>query len=161
MIAKNGWQDKFQQAFQKALSYNTVEYENLKTLDDYFDMLESNLHWVPTENEGGTTVYEHVTTFYFLLDQSPVKELQTPIIPSKLKDNVMPPLSELSAPLRDRLRRLDGYSAVYRCRSRQELLRRTAVQDGRLHRARRRMGHLQPVLCTLGKAWLPPRGSHQ
>lgn len=96
MIEKNGWQDKFQKAFEKAMSYNTVEYEGMKSLDDYFDLLESNLHWVPTENEGGTTVYNHVTTFYFLLDQSPVKELQTPIVPSKLKDNKMPELSPLS-----------------------------------------------------------------
>lgn len=96
MIAKNGWQDKFQQAFEKAKSYNTIEYADYKSLNDYFDLLESNLHWVPTENEGGTAVYNHVTTFYFLLDQSPVKELQTPIVPSKLKDNKMPELSELS-----------------------------------------------------------------
>lgn len=96
MIAKNGWQSKFEEAFKKAMSYNTVEYENFKSLEDYYDLLESNLHWIPTENEGGTVVYNHVTTFYFLLDQSPVKELQTPIIPSQLKGNEMPKLSELS-----------------------------------------------------------------
>lgn len=96
MIAKNGWQEKFKQAFDKAMSYNTVEYAGFKSIDDYFDLLESNLHWIPTENEGGTAVYNHVTTFYFLLDQSPVKELQTPIIPSKLKGNEMPELSPLS-----------------------------------------------------------------
>lgn len=96
MIEKNGWRDKFEEAFKKAMSYNTVEYAGWKSLDDYFDLLESNLHWIPTENEGGTVVYNHVTTFYFLLDQSPVKELQTPIIPSKLKGNEVPPLSPLS-----------------------------------------------------------------
>lgn len=41
-------------------------------------------------------MYEHVTMFYFLLDQSPVKELQTPVIPSKLKDNEEPELTPLS-----------------------------------------------------------------
>lgn len=78
------------------MSYNTVEYEGWKSIEDYYDLLESNLHWIPTENEGGTVVYNHVTTFYFLLDQSPVKELQTPIIPSKLKGNEVPKLSPLS-----------------------------------------------------------------
>lgn len=96
MIAKNGWEDKFQKALDACHALNTIEYENIKTLDDYYDWLEAELHWVPVENPEGTVVYNHVTMFYFLLDQSPVKELQTPIIPSKLKDNVMPPLSPLS-----------------------------------------------------------------
>lgn len=96
MIAKNGWEDKFKKALENARSFNTIEYENIKTLDDYYDWLESNLHWVPKEDPEGDIVYQHVTMFYFLLDQSPVKELQTPIIPSKLKDNVMPPLTPLS-----------------------------------------------------------------
>lgn len=96
MIAKNGWQDKFQKALDHVHELNVIEYENIKTLDDYFDWCESNLHWVPKEDPEGDIVYQHVTMFYFLLDQSPVKELQTPIVPSKLKDNVMPPLTPLS-----------------------------------------------------------------
>ena len=96
LIAKNGWQDKFQKALDACHALNTIEYEPIKTLDDYFDWLESNLHWVPVEDPEGDVVYQHVTMFYFLLDQSPVKELQTPIIPSQLKGNVMPPLTPLS-----------------------------------------------------------------
>ena len=96
LIEKNGWQEKFEKALENARSFNTVEYEDIKTLDDWFDWCESNLHWVPREDPEGDIVYKHVTMFYFLLDQSPLKELQTPIIPSRLKDNVMPPLSPLS-----------------------------------------------------------------
>ncbi|MDE6486914.1 MAG: phosphatidylserine decarboxylase [Muribaculaceae bacterium] len=100
MIAKNGWEDKFRKALDHVHSLNVVEYENIKTLDDYYDWCESNLHWVPKEDPEGDVVYQHVTMFYFLLDQSPVKELQTPIIPSRLKDNAMPPLTPLSAWMR-------------------------------------------------------------
>lgn len=96
LIAKNGWQDKFQKALDACHALNTIEYENIKTLDDYYDWLEASLSWVPVENKEGTAVYQAVTTFYFLLDQSPVKELQTPVIPSKLKGNAQPQLSELS-----------------------------------------------------------------
>ena len=96
MIAKNGWEDKFQKALDNCHALNTIEYENIKTLGDFYDWLEGELHWVPVENPEGTEVYEHVTMFYFLFDQSPVKELQTPIIPSQLKGNVMPPLTPLS-----------------------------------------------------------------
>ncbi|MCM1004695.1 MAG: phosphatidylserine decarboxylase [Prevotella sp.] len=96
MIARNGWQDKFRKALDNVHAQNVIEYENIKTLDDYFDWCESNLHWVPKEDPEGDVVYQHVTMFYFLLDQSPVKELQTPITPSTLKGNVMPELTELS-----------------------------------------------------------------
>ena len=96
MIAKNGWQDKFQKALDNVHAQNVIEYENIKTLDDYYDWCESNLHWVPKEDPEGDIVYQHVTMFYFLLDQTPVKELQTPIIPSKLKGNEMPELTALS-----------------------------------------------------------------
>ena len=96
MIEKNGWRDKFQKALDSCHAQNVIEYEPIKTLDDYFDWCESNLHWVPKEDPEGDIVYQHVTMFYFLLDQSPVKELQTPIYPSKLKGNVMPPLTPLS-----------------------------------------------------------------
>ncbi len=100
MIAKNKWEDKFEKALQACHDANTIEYENIKTLDDYYQWLENSLSWIPVENREGTAVYTAVTTFYYLLDQSPVKELQTPIIPSKLKDNEMPPLSPLSTWMR-------------------------------------------------------------
>ena len=96
LIAKNGWEDRFQKALDACHALNTIEYENIKTLDDYYDWLEGELKWIPVENPECTIVYEHVTMFYFLLDQSPVKELQTPIIPSKLKGNEEPPLTPLS-----------------------------------------------------------------
>ena len=100
MIEKNGWRDKFQKALDKCHELNTIEYENIKTLEDYFDWCESNLHWVPKEDPEGEVVYQHVTMFYFLLDQDPVKQLQTPVVPSRLKDNVMPELSPLSTWMR-------------------------------------------------------------
>lgn len=100
LIAKNGWEDKFQKALDACHALNTIEYENIKTLDDYYDWLEGELHWIPVENPEGTIVYEHVTMFYFLLDQSPVKELQSPILPSTLPGNVEPELSPLSAWMR-------------------------------------------------------------
>ena len=96
LIAQNNWEDKFQKALDNCHAQNVVEYENIKTLDDYYDWLEMNLHWVPKEDPEGDIVYQHVTMFYFLLDQSPVKELQTPVTPSTLKGNVMPELTPLS-----------------------------------------------------------------
>ena len=96
LIAKNNWQSKFEQALKACHDAKTIEYENIKTMEDYYEWLDNSLKWIPVENPEGTAVYNCVTTFYYLLDQSPVKELQTPIIPSQLKGNVMPPLTPLS-----------------------------------------------------------------
>ena len=42
MIATNGWQDKFQQAFDKAKSYNAVEMDDLNALSlSVFNVFES------------------------------------------------------------------------------------------------------------------------
>lgn len=100
LIAENGWKDKFEKALEACHAANTIEYENIRTLDDYYAWLDNSLKWVPVENPEGTAVYTAVTTFYFLLDQEPVKSLQTPIIPSKLKGNDMPALSPLSSWMR-------------------------------------------------------------
>lgn len=43
MIAKNGWQDKFQQAYEKAKSYNVKEMDDINSLDDYYNWLDANL----------------------------------------------------------------------------------------------------------------------
>lgn len=96
MIAKNGWQDKFQKALDKALSYNVVEMNDIKTLDDYFQWCDDQLHWIPNENETGKIVYNHVCKFYFILDQSPVLELQNPVRPR----DTMAELTPLSAWMR-------------------------------------------------------------
>ena len=37
MIAKNGWEDKFQKALDHVHELNVIEYEPIKTLEDYYD----------------------------------------------------------------------------------------------------------------------------
>lgn len=90
LIAKNGWQDKFQQAFEKAKSYNVAQMDDINSLEDYYNWLDANLRWIPVENDHGRNMFNHICKFYFILDQSPVKELQTPIVPH---DECPPPLS--------------------------------------------------------------------
>lgn len=93
MIKKNGWEDKFNQALKTAQSYNIAAMDDIKTLEDYFNWLDAQLHWVPVENYYGKIVYEHVCKFYFLLDQEPVKSLQNAVVPH----DKMEPLTPLSA----------------------------------------------------------------
>lgn len=93
MIAVNNWGAKFDEALKKAQSYNIAEMADIKTMEDYYDWLDAQLKWVPVENPEGKIVYEHVCKFYFLLDQSPVKELQNAVVPH----DKMEPLTPLSA----------------------------------------------------------------
>lgn len=92
MIKENGWQEKFEQAIKKAQSYNVVGMEDIKTLDDYINWCNAQLSWVPIENQYGTEVFNHICKFYFVLDQSPVKELQNAVVPH----DKMQPLTPLS-----------------------------------------------------------------
>ena len=96
MISQNGWQSKFEEALKKAQSYNVIGFEDVKTLDDYFKWIDDQLKWVPVENLYGKVVFQHVCKFYFILDQSPVKELQNPVTPH----DKMQPLTPLSAWMR-------------------------------------------------------------
>ena len=93
MIAKNNWQSKVEEAFKTAKALNVVDFDDIKTLDDYFDWCNAQLTWVPFEKNDGREVYRHVCKFYFLLDQSPVKELQNKVEPH----DTMPELTPLSA----------------------------------------------------------------
>ena len=92
MIAKNGWQSKFDEAFKAAKALNVIEFDDIKTLTDYFDWINAQLTWAPFEKADGREVYRHVCKFYFLLDQSPVKELQNKIEPHDTAE----PFSSLS-----------------------------------------------------------------
>lgn len=96
LIAANNWGDKFNEALKKAQSYNIAALADIKTMEDYYNWLDGELTWIPLENPEGTIVYEHVCKFYFLLDQSPVKELQNPVTPH----DKMQPLTPLSAWMR-------------------------------------------------------------
>ena len=93
MIAKNGWQDKFQQAYEKAKSYNVKEMDDINSLDDYYNWLDANLRWVPVENFYGRAMFNHICKFYFILQQPPVLELQNAVVPHDVEQ----PLTELSA----------------------------------------------------------------
>ncbi|MDE5902896.1 MAG: phosphatidylserine decarboxylase [Muribaculaceae bacterium] len=96
MIDANGWRPQFEEAVKKAVSQNVYGFEKVKTLEDYIDWCNDQLSWVPVEDRYGKLVYQHVCMFYFVLDQSPVKELQNAVVPA----DSQPALTPLSAWMR-------------------------------------------------------------
>ena len=93
LIKKNSWEKKFNQAIKNAHKKHIPQIMQIKNLNDYLDFINNFLTWVPTENETGKAAYDHIWEFYFILDQSPVKELQNKIIPH----DKAPKLTPLSA----------------------------------------------------------------
>ena len=159
MIQKNNWQDKFQQAFDKAKSYNAVEMDEMKTLDDYYAWLDAQMTWVPTENQPGKIVYKHVCLFYFILDQEPVKSLQNAVMPH----NPAEPLTPLSLWMRKYIQEFGKWMdqpEIAHPGSRTVLLRLPGLQHGHVHPAPRRMEDLQRIFRTPLQTGHAPNRSH-
>ena len=97
LMNQYNWRPKFEEALKKAQSYNVIGMEDIKTVEDYINWCNDQLSWIPVENRYGKEVYKHVCKFYFILDQSPVKELQNAVVPH----DKMQPLTPLSAWMRD------------------------------------------------------------
>ncbi|KAK7683785.1 hypothetical protein QCA50_013161 [Cerrena zonata] len=74
----------FKESFQTALTLDIPQFKKygIRTFDDYINYYESYLTWIPTENNDGTCVYNHICMFYVVLDLNPVSTWQTPIVPS-------------------------------------------------------------------------------
>lgn len=74
----------FKDSFQVALAQNIPQFEEygIRAFDGYLNYLDTYLTWIPTENKDGKSVYNHICVFYFVLDQHPVNQHQTPIAPS-------------------------------------------------------------------------------
>lgn len=92
--ADNG---KLRKALEAALDTahknRVVEYENIKTLDDYIEWNDKNLTTPWLENRYGTATLEKFKTMYYLLDVAPVGQYQNPVVP-RATDPALTPLSE-------------------------------------------------------------------
>ncbi len=93
LIEEHNWKDDFNQAIAHAHKWNIPELGDINNLEDYLGWINNLLRWVPSENEAGDAVYNHLCKFYFILDQPPVRGLQNRIVPHPQA----PPLTPLSA----------------------------------------------------------------
>ncbi|KAI0642013.1 phosphatidylserine decarboxylase-domain-containing protein [Trametes meyenii] len=74
----------FETAFTEAKESGVTLFEDwdIDTLDDYLNYYERFLKWVPTEQQDGRAVYNHICFFYFVLDKWPMRIYQSPTLPS-------------------------------------------------------------------------------
>lgn len=93
LIKVNNWKPLFTEAIKNARRKNVPQIDDIQNLDDYIDWINDLLHWIPSEDEPGKKIYNHLCKFYFILDQKPVVDLQNKIIPH----STAPLPTELSA----------------------------------------------------------------
>lgn len=93
LIEKHGWQKDFQLAIKNVQSHNVPSIKDIQNLDDYLNYINDLVTWVPREQGDTRDVYNKIVTFYFFLDQEPVKSLQSPIRPGEGVQKLTP-LSE-------------------------------------------------------------------
>jgi len=84
-IAEYGWGRLFDAAIVEAQSHKVYDWPELQEWQNYRDYLEwldqDLLKWVPIQEGDSRNVYEMIIRHYFILDQPPVKNLQSTIEP--------------------------------------------------------------------------------
>jgi len=90
LIESFHWEKDFQLAIASAHRKNIPEIYDIRNLNDYLNWINDFLHWIPSENNPGREVYNHLCKFHFILDQSPVLELQNAITPQEKPVDLTP-----------------------------------------------------------------------
>ena len=81
LIQTNHWENDFETAIKKAHSKNLPLLGKVKDLSSFMTWLNTSLYWIPSENASGKSVNDHLTAFYYILDQQPIFKLQNKVIP--------------------------------------------------------------------------------
>ena len=97
LIKKNGWESRFNDAIAKTAALNIKDMQDIKDIPSFLDWMNWYVTWVPQENRWGSRCLECLCKFFFIFDQSPVKELQTAEVPH----DTMPALTPLSQWIKD------------------------------------------------------------
>lgn len=82
LIRQYGWADHFNQALEHAARQGVVQIEHLRSLGDYLVYIDDMVRWAPRELGDSRLVHDKLVEFHFILDQPPLRELQSPIEPS-------------------------------------------------------------------------------
>ncbi|KND87800.1 Phosphatidylserine decarboxylase proenzyme 3 [Tolypocladium ophioglossoides CBS 100239] len=91
VVCPGGLSQAVKTAYQKIPDF--MNKLNIRDAESFIDFANDLLKWIPHENFQGKDIYDILCMFYFILDQPPLKELQTPIEPKEVGQ----PLSWLSS----------------------------------------------------------------
>ena len=80
LIDGHGWHAQFQQAIDCAASRDVYSIRHIQSLFDYLRYIDDMVRWAPREENDSRLVHDKLVEFYFVLDQPPLRDLQSPII---------------------------------------------------------------------------------
>ena len=81
LIEENGWRDAFDRALANVAAQDVPSVAGIRTVEDYLAWIDTLARWAPREHGDSRLVHDKMVAFYFLLDQPPLRGLQTPIEP--------------------------------------------------------------------------------
>jgi len=93
LIERNGWKNDFELAIRNARARGVPSVGDIQDLAGYLRYVDGLVTWAPRERNGSRRINDHLLTFYFFLDEEPVKSLQSPLAPA----GGAQPLTPLSA----------------------------------------------------------------
>lgn len=81
LIDHHGWRPAFQEAIDHAASRGVTDIAHIRSVDDYLRHIDALARWAPREAGDSRLVHDKMVEFYFFLDQTPLRALQSPIVP--------------------------------------------------------------------------------
>lgn len=82
LIATHGWQRRFCTAIEQAQGHVVPQLSHITSLDAYLRFIDEMVCWAPRESGDSMQVHDKLVEFYFILDQPPLRELQSSVAPS-------------------------------------------------------------------------------
>ena len=90
LIAAHGWQPRFCSAIEQAKAQRVPSLAHITNLDDYLRFIDEMVRWAPRESGDSMQVHDKLVEFHFILDQPPLRELQSQIEPSSVAIGLTP-----------------------------------------------------------------------
>jgi phosphatidylserine decarboxylase len=100
LIEAHAWQAAFQQALDHAAAQDVAQIAHIRTLPDYLHYIDELVRWAPRESGDSRLVHDKLVEFHFVLDQPPLRGLQSPLAPRDAGDGPQQ-LTPLSRWMRD------------------------------------------------------------
>jgi len=81
LVKEHGWAGPFQVALDQVATQRIDALSGIRSLDDYLVYVDEMVGWAPRESGDSCLVHDKLVEFYFVLDQPPLKALQSVISP--------------------------------------------------------------------------------
>ncbi len=82
LIDEHDWHAAFAAALESVGQQQVPGVSHLRTVDDYLAYIDDLVRWSPREAGDSRLVHDKMVEFYFVLDQPPLRQLQSPAAPT-------------------------------------------------------------------------------